>query len=54
MMRNLIMSIAIVGAVLAGVGIFLSWWWLVLIGGGALAFAAVTGALAAPATRRER
>lgn len=53
-MRNLIVTVAIVGVILAAVGVFLSLWWLALVGGAALVFAAVTGALAAPSTRRGR
>ncbi|WP_158647285.1 hypothetical protein [Actinoplanes sp. ATCC 53533] len=53
-MRTFIMAVAVLGAVLASVGVFLSWWWLVLVGAAAVVFAAVTGALAAPSTRRGR
>jgi hypothetical protein len=52
MMRTLIVTVAVLGVVLVGVGVLLSWWWLVLLGTAALIFSAVSGALAAPSTRR--
>ena len=53
-MRTLIVAVAVLGLVLAGVGALLSWWWLVLVGAAAWLFAVVTGALAAPSTWRGR
>lgn len=50
-MRIFIVTVAVLGAVLIGVGVFLSWWWLVLVGAAGLFYAAMTGALAAPSTR---
>lgn len=53
-MRTLIVAVAVLGVVFVGVGAVLQWWWLVVVGVAALFFAAVTGALAAPSTRRGR
>jgi hypothetical protein len=53
-MRTFIAVIAVLGVLTAGLGVFLSVGWLVLVGASALVVAVVMGALAAPATRQQR
>ena len=53
-MRIVIVSLAVVGTLLAATGAVLSVPLLILVGAAALVMAIVMGALAAPATRRRQ
>lgn len=54
LMRTFIAAIAVLGVLTAGLGVFLSAGWVILVGASAVVVAVVMGALAAPATRRQR
>ncbi|MEU8230458.1 hypothetical protein AB0C12_12765 [Actinoplanes sp. NPDC048967] len=53
-MRTFIAVIAVLGVLTAGLGVFLSTGWIILVGASSIVVALVMGALAAPATRRQR
>jgi hypothetical protein len=53
-MRTFIAVIAVLGVLAAGLGVFLTTGWIILVGASAIVVALVMGALAAPATRQQR
>ncbi|WP_212990815.1 hypothetical protein [Actinoplanes auranticolor] len=53
-MRTFIAGIAVLGVLTAGLGVFLTTGWIILVGASAVVIALVVGALTAPATRRQQ
>jgi hypothetical protein len=52
-MRTFIAAIAVLGVLMAGLGVLLTEGWVILVGASAVVVALVMGALAAPRTRRQ-
>ena len=53
-MRTFIAVIAVLGVLTAGLGVFLTTGWIILVGASAIVVALVMGALTVPATRRQQ